>query len=261
MSHKEAESGSGFRLRVAGRAATLTLDLPPLNVLTIASCRALHEAVHLLSNTSDVGVLVVEGAGKAFSAGVDIGEHRVETAATMLHAFHAFCRSLLDFPRPTIARVHGPALGGGCEVVLCCDLAVAAATATLGLPEITLGVFPPLAAMLLPRLSGRRAAATAILWGEVLPAEAAQRLGLVSETVPDERLNEVVARRAARSTELSGAALRLARRAIRRGPIGTCEEALKDIEAIYLQELMRTEDATEGLNAFLEKRPPSWKHR
>src|SRR5262245_17880856 len=225
MSHMEAESGAGFRLRVAGRVATLTLDRPPLNVLTIASSQALHEAVHRLSSADDVGVLILEGAGKAFSAGVDVGEHRAGTAATMLHAFHAFCRSLLDFPRPTIARVHGPALGGGCEVVLCCDLAVAGASATLGLPEITLGVFPPLAAMLLPRLSGRRAAAEAILWGEVLPAEAAQRLGLVSETVPDERLDEVVARRAARSTQLSGTALRLARRAIRRGPVGACEEA------------------------------------
>ena len=138
---------------------------------------------------------------------------------------------------------------------------MAGTTATLGMPEITLGVFPPLAAMLLPRLSGRRAAAEAILWGEVLPAEAAQRLGLVSETVPDERLDEVVARRAARSAQLSGAALRLARRAIRRGSVGPCEEALKDVEAIFLQELMRTEDATEGLNAFLEKRQPSWKDR
>jgi cyclohexa-1,5-dienecarbonyl-CoA hydratase len=261
MSHKGAETGPGFRLRVAGRVATLTLDRPPLNVLTIASCRALHEAVHRLSSMEDVGALVVEGAGKAFSAGVDVGEHSKGTVAAMLDAFHAFCHSLLDFPRPTIARVHGPALGGGCEVVLCCDLAVAAASATLGLPEITLGVFPPLAAMLLPRLSGRRAAAEAILWGEVLPAEAAQRLGLVSETVPDQRLDEIVAQRAARCSQLSGAALRLAGRAIRRGAVGTCEEALKDIEAIYLQELMRTEDATEGLNAFLEKRPPSWKHR
>lgn len=261
MSHKGVESGPGFRLRVEGRVATLTLDSPPLNILTIASCRALHEAVRRLSNMEDVGALVVEGAGKAFSAGVDVGEHGKETVAAMLDAFHAFCHSLLDFPRPTIARVHGPALGGGCEVVLCCDLAVAAASATLGLPEITLGVFPPLAAMLLPRLSGRRAAAEAILWGEVLPAEAAQRLGLVSETVPDQRLDEVVAQRAARCSRLSGAALRIAARAIRRGAVGTCEEALKDIEAIYLQELMRTEDATEGLNAFLEKRPPAWKHR
>jgi cyclohexa-1,5-dienecarbonyl-CoA hydratase len=179
----------------------------------------------------------------------------------MLHAFHAVCRALLDFPHPTIARVHAAALGGGCEVVLCCDLAVAGASAKLGLPEITLGVFPPLAAVLLPRLAGRRAAVEAVLCGEVLPAESALRLGLLSEVVPDDRLDERIAARAARLTGLSGAALRLARRALRRGAEGPLEGALKDVEDIYLKELMRTEDANEGLKAFLEKRQPSWRHR
>jgi len=261
MREKELQTGRGFRLTIVERVATLTLDLPPLNVLDIAACRSLNETLHGLSALDEVGVLVVAGAGKAFSAGVDVGEHRAESAATMLHAFHAFCRTLLDFSRPTLARVHGAALGGGCEVVLCCDVAVAGASARLGLPEVTLGVIPPVAAVLLPRLAGRRAAAEAVLWGEVLPAEAALRLGFVSEVVPDDRLDERVAQRAASVTRLSAAAMRIARKALRRGAVGQPEEALKDVEEIYLQELMRTEDATEGLKAFLEKRPPSWRHR
>ena len=254
-------SGGGFRITVADRVATLMLDRPPLNVLDIRTSKALAEALRGLSAPDEVGVLVVTGAGKVFSAGVDVGEHRAPTAAAMLRAFHSFCRVLLDFPRPTIARVHGPALGGGCEVVLCCDLAVGGASAHLGLPEITLGVFPPLATVLLPRLAGRRAAAEAILWGEVLPAEAARRLGLLSEVVRDDRLDARVAERAARASRLSAAALRVARRALRRGAEGSPAEALPAVEKIYLRELMRTEDAGEGLESFLEKRPPAWKHR
>jgi cyclohexa-1,5-dienecarbonyl-CoA hydratase len=261
MNESRQETSHGFRLAVAERVATLTLDRPPLNVLTIAACRSLYEALHRLSASDQVGVLVVAGAGRAFSAGVDVAEHRPETASSMLHAFHAVCRALLDFPHPTIARVHGAALGGGCEVVLCCDLAVAGASAKLGLPEISLGVFPPVAAVLLPRLAGRRAAAEAVLWGEILPAESALRLGLVSEVVPDDRLDERIAQRTARLTGMSATALRLARRALRRGAEGPLEGALKDVEEIYLNELMRSEDASEGLKAFLEKRPPSWRHR
>ncbi|HKQ98015.1 MAG TPA: enoyl-CoA hydratase/isomerase family protein, partial [Candidatus Polarisedimenticolia bacterium] len=128
----------GFRVTVEKRIATLTIDRPPVNVLDIQTCRSLAGAVHGLAGLDDVGVLIVEGCGKAFSAGVDVGEHQAPTAEAMLQAFHAFCRGLLDFPRPTIARVHGPALGGGCEVVLSCDLSVASESATLGLPEIGL---------------------------------------------------------------------------------------------------------------------------
>jgi cyclohexa-1,5-dienecarbonyl-CoA hydratase len=251
----------GFQVSVEKRIATLTLDRPPLNVLDIATSRALAETVHGLAGLDDVGVLVVAGRGKAFSAGVDVGEHQPATAAAMLRAFHAFCRGLLEFPRPTIARVHGAALGGGCEVVLCCDIAVASAAAKLGQPEIALGVFPPLAAVLLPRIAGRRAAAETILWGEVWPATEALRLGLVSEVVAADALEARVAARAERATTLSGAALRQARRALRRGAVGPLDEALRTAEEAYLNDLMRTEDAGEGLQAFLEKRPPVWRHR
>jgi len=261
MRDKSEAIEAGFRMSLAGRVATLTLDRPPLNILNITTCRALHAALQDLAARDEVGVLVVAGAGKAFCAGVDVAEHEASLAPIMLQAFHAFCRALLDFPRPTIARVHGPALGGGCEVALCCDLAVSGASAKVGLPEITLGLFPPVAAVLLPRLAGRRAAAEAILWGDALPAASALRLGLVSEVVPDDRLDARVTERAGRAAQLSGSALRLAREALRRGAEGPPEAALQRVERVYLEDLMRTRDAGEGLKAFLEKRPPIWSQR
>src|SRR5262249_41472324 len=129
---------SGYEVTVEARVATLTLHRPPLNVLDIALCRTLTRTVHGLAGLDEVRVLVRTGAGKACSAGAAVGGHRPATASDSLRAFHELCRSILDFPRPTIARVHGAALGGGCELVLACDLAVASASARLGQPEILL---------------------------------------------------------------------------------------------------------------------------
>ncbi|HET8947068.1 MAG TPA: enoyl-CoA hydratase-related protein [Candidatus Polarisedimenticolia bacterium] len=254
-------TGVGFDIAVRDRVARLTLRRPPLNILNIETCRALATAVRGLAAHADVGVLVVAAEGRSFSAGVDIGEHLPPKAAQGLRTFHAFCRALLLFPRPTVARVQGDSLGGGLEVVLCCDVAIASSSARLGLPEIGLGVFPPLAASLLPRLAGRRAAAEAILWGEALTAERALRLGFVSEVVPAADLEAAVERRARRVASLSGAAVALARRAILRGAEGPLEPALRAVESIYLRQLLKTRDAREGLEAFLDKRPPTWKHR
>lgn len=251
----------GFDLAVKDRVARLTLRRPPLNILNIETCRALATALRGLAARADVGVLVVAAEGRSFSAGVDIGEHLPPKAVQSLRSFHAVCRALLAFPRPTVARVHGDALGGGLEIVLCCDVAIASYSARLGLPEIGLGVFPPLAATLLPRVAGRRAAAEAILWGEALPAERALRLGFVSEVVPSVELDAAVQSRARRVASLSGAAVALARRALLRGAEGPIEPALRAVESTYLKRLLRSRDAREGLEAFLDKRPPAWKHR
>ncbi len=250
-----------FEITVKDRIAHLTLRRPPLNILDIATCRGMRAALRGLQARTDVGVLVLAADGRSFSAGVDIGEHLPPRATASLRSFHDVCRAILAFPRPTIARVHGDAFGGGVEMVLCCDVGIASSSARLGLPEIGLGVFPPLAAALLPRLAGRRAAAEAILWGEALPAEKALRLGFVSEVVSAAELDATVDRRARRVASLSGAAVALARRAILRGAEGPLLPALGAVETIYRNRLLRTRDAREGLEAFLEKRPPAWKHR
>jgi cyclohexa-1,5-dienecarbonyl-CoA hydratase len=254
-------TGAGFDIAVRDRVARLTLHRPPLNILDIATCRGIAAALRDLAGRADVGVLIVAAEGRSFSAGVHIGEHLPPKAAQSLRAFHAVCRALLAFPRPTVARVQGDALGGGLEVVLCCDVAIASYSARLGLPEIGLGVFPPLAATLLPRIAGRRAAAEAILWGEALPAEKALRLGFVGEVVPSVDLDAAVNLRARRVASLSGTAVALARRAMLRGAEGPLEPALRSVESIYLKRLLRTRDAREGLEAFLDKRAPAWKHR
>lgn len=255
-----APAGRGFDIAVRDRVARLTLRRPPLNILDIPLCRSLTTALRDLARRRDVGVLVVAAEGRSFSAGVDIGEHLPPKAVESLRSFHAVCRALLTFPRPTVARVHGDAYGGGLEIVLCCDVAVASASARLGLPEIGLGVFPPLAAALLPRIAGRRAAAEAVLWGEAMPAERGLRLGLVSEVTPAADLDAVVERRARRVASLSGAAVALARSALLRGAEGSFAASLTSVEGIY-RRLLRTRDAIEGLEAFLGKRPPAWRHR
>ncbi|HZN04657.1 MAG TPA: enoyl-CoA hydratase-related protein [Candidatus Polarisedimenticolia bacterium] len=254
------QAGRGFEIAVRERVARLTLRRPPLNILDIVLCRAIAGALRDLARRRDVGVLLLAAEGRSFSAGVDIGEHLPPKAAASLRSFHSVCRALLTFPRPTVARVHGDALGGGLELVLCCDVAVASSSARLGLPEIGLGVFPPLAAALLPRIAGRRAAAEAILWGEAMPAERGLRLGLVSEVVPAADLDAVVERRARRVASLSGAAVALARSAMLRGAEGSFAASLTSVEGIY-RRLLRTRDAVEGLQAFLQKRPPDWRHR
>jgi cyclohexa-1,5-dienecarbonyl-CoA hydratase len=251
----------GFRLEIRERVATLTFDRPPVNVLDIRTLAGMTRALEEVAERRDVAVLVVGGAGSGFSAGVDVGEHLPEKVEEMIRTFHGFCRTLLDFPVPTLARIHGNALGGGCEVALCCDLAVAGASARVGQPEIRLGVFPPVAAVLLPRRAGWHAAAGAILWGGTFSAEAAVRVGLVSEVVPDDRLAGRVEELATRAAGISTAALRLARTALRRGAEGPAEEAIAAVERIYLDELMHTHDATEGIRSFLEKRAPRWRDR
>ena len=252
-------AGRGFEVTVRERVARLTLMRPPLNILDIALCRALATALRELARRRDVGVLLLAAEGRSFSAGVDIGEHLPPKAAASLRSFHAVGRALLEFPRPTVARVHGDAYGGGLELVLCCDVAIASTAARLGLPEIGLGVFPPLAAALLPRIAGRRAAAEAILWGEAMPAERGLRLGFVSEVSSAADLDHVVDRRVKRVASLSSAAVALARQAIRRGADGPLDAALRAVETIYLQKLLKSRDAREGLEAFLQKRPPRWK--
>src|SRR5262249_56804289 len=127
-----APTGAGFEVSMKERVARLTLRRPPLNILDIETCLGLEAALRGLAGRADVGVLVLAADGRSFSAGVDIGQHLPPKARRSLRSFHAVCRALLEFPRPTVARVHGDALGGGLELVLCCDVAIASSAARLG---------------------------------------------------------------------------------------------------------------------------------
>lgn len=236
----------------------ITFDRPPLNVLHTPMLEALHAA---LVDLGDARVLVVGGRGKAFCAGVDVGEHAPERAGPMLQRFHAVCRRLISLEIPTVASVQGAALGGGCEIVALCDVVVAARTATFGQPEIRLAAFPPVAAAALASVMGLRQAMALILLGEPISAEAAQATGLVTTVVESDRLEEETARIAGRLAAFSGPALRLAKRAGLGAFRRVFAEGLQEAERLYLDDLLATADAREGIIAFLEKRAPVWRHR
>jgi cyclohexa-1,5-dienecarbonyl-CoA hydratase len=179
----------------------------------------------------------------------------------MIEVFHGIFRRLQQLPIPTLAAVNGAALGGGMEVAIACDLVVAAAGAKFGQPEIKLAVFPPVAAVLLPRLVSPARAMELLLGGENLLAEEALRIGLVNRVFARESFAADLAAYVAPYLSLSRAALASTLKAIRAASGKPFGEALEAAETIYLKELMATEDAKEGLNAFIEKRKPVWKNR
>jgi cyclohexa-1,5-dienecarbonyl-CoA hydratase len=209
-------------------------------------------------------VAIVFDAAKecnAFSSGVAVEEHVEETIFQMLDSFHAIFRNLELIARPTIAIVDGAALGGGCELVAACDIVVASERARFGQPEIKLGVFPPVAAVLLPQVIGDKRARELILTGELIEAAEAARLGLVNYLLPGNELEQKTSELLSRFRNLSAAALAFTKEAIDLGRGRSLDSALTQMEALYLNELMKTYDATEGINAFMEKRKPEWRNR
>ncbi|MEE9164063.1 MAG: enoyl-CoA hydratase-related protein [Thermoplasmata archaeon] len=246
--------------RDAGRA-TLILRRPPLNILNIAMLEELEGALREVSQTGDARVLVLRGEGKAFSAGVDVADHTEDRIESMLRTFHRVLMGLFDLEIPTVARVHGHCLGGGLELAMACDLVYAASGSTLGQPEIRLASFPPFGAALYPLLLGLRGAAELILLGRNIPAERALEMGVVNGVRPPDELDARIDEICAELEGNSRIAMGLAKRAIRRGLTLRPEEALREAERIYLEELRATEDAREGLAAFREKRKPLWRDR
>lgn len=241
--------------------ATLTINRPPFNVLDIPTMVEVNAALDLCLEDPNVRLLVITGAGeKAFSAGVEIADHTPDKVDAMIDTFHGIFRRLERMRVPTIAAINGAALGGGMELAIACDLIVAAAGAKIGQPEIKLAVFPPVAAVLLPRLVSPAKAMEIILGGENFSAEEGLAMGLVNRVFPKESFASDLQTFLKPFASLSGAALISARRAIREAAGKPFAEALASAERIYLNELMVTDDAKEGLAAFLERRKAVWRH-
>jgi cyclohexa-1,5-dienecarbonyl-CoA hydratase len=230
-----------------------------VNVINIPFLKQLGKGIEELMADTSVRVLILRAEGKLFSAGVDVADHTDEKVGEMIPLFNKICCQLADFPVPTIAVVHGHALGGGCELVICCDFAVMAANAKIGQPEIQLAALAPIAALRLPHMIGYRATADILLTGRNLTAEEALDIGLINAVVALDEIEEWVDEKAAQLTSLSRAALMLNKRAIELG-YESWARNLPDMEDLYLRDLMGTADAHEGLAAFMEKRPPEWKH-
>jgi cyclohexa-1,5-dienecarbonyl-CoA hydratase len=242
------------------RIAHLVLSKPPLNILDIPMMLEISEALDRLS--TKVGfVLFSAAADRGFSAGADVRDHAPGRAAKMLESFHGIVRRIASSNWITIAAVHGVCLGGGCELATFCDFVVADETATFSQPEIKLGCFPPVAVVTFPRLMGPRAATDMILSGRTLSAIEAREMGLVSRVVPAGKAQEAATRLLVELGALSPAALRLGRRALGRFAGAEFEAALRESERLYIRELLRTEDAAEGVRAFIEKRAPVWQGR
>jgi cyclohexa-1,5-dienecarbonyl-CoA hydratase len=252
-----------IQFTIAERVARVTFARPPLNVLTIAMMKEITDAINRVSTMRDVCAIVFAATpgARAFSAGVSIEEHRQDTIFQMLDAFHGIFRTLNTVSKPVIALVSGVALGGGCEFVAFADIVIAARSARFGQPEIKVGVFPPVAAFMLPRVVGDKKAREMILTGELLTAEAAHSLGLVTHVVEDAQLEERAEQLLGVLRKLSVPALEVSRRAMVETMGLGFEDALKRSEDLYLNRLMSYKDPHEGVEAFIEKRPPKFKHR
>jgi cyclohexa-1,5-dienecarbonyl-CoA hydratase len=260
--HAAASSAEGSRcVRVerSGAVARLVLDRPPLNVLNLQMLAELEDAFTGLSNERSLKCVVVTGAGRAFCAGVDVADHTEDRVGRMLERFHGAVRRLMALPCPVVAAVNGAALGGGCELLMACDVVLARDDAKIGQPEIRLGAFPPVAAAVLPGLIGRQRTLDLILTGRTMTAEEAREIGLVTRVLAVETFEADVEAYAALLASRSGPVLRLAKRAVTETADLPLQEAVGRAERIYLEELMRLEDAHEGVLAFMEKRDPVWK--
>jgi cyclohexa-1,5-dienecarbonyl-CoA hydratase len=251
-----------INFRTEDRVARITFARPPLNVFNIEMMREIGKALGECAQRELVAIVFdADKDCRAFSAGVAVEEHVQETIFQMLDAFHSIFRSLEQLGKPTIALVDGAALGGGCELVAACDIVIASDRSRFGQPEIKLGVFPPVAAVLLPLVIGEKRARELILTGEIIDALEAGRLGLCNHVVPGVHLEQKLLEVLAKLRELSGTSVGFARQSLDLGRGRSIDAALNEQENIYLHELMKTQDANEGVKAFMEKRKPVWRNR
>jgi cyclohexa-1,5-dienecarbonyl-CoA hydratase len=245
-------------LRIEAPIARVTLNNPPLNVIDIALMEELLLALQDLEARSDISVVVLGGTKKAFSSGVDVAAHTSDKVEEMLTKFHAIVRAILSSRKVLVASVRGLCLGGGAELAMMSDLIVTSEVATWGFPEIQLACFPPVASVALAALVGQKRAADLILTGRKIEGIEAGFMRLANSAVPDHLVEKKVEELLARLATLSPVALAATKKAMYVWDAMHFDKGLARAEKIYLEELMQTEDAREGVQAFLEKRTPRW---
>lgn len=258
---RSPEEFEHVRLRLDGPAARLTLDRPEHNLLNETMLREIADGIDWLANRDDVKLLVLDSSCKVFCGGIDIGEYTSQRVFQMLDAFHAVFAAMLAVAKPVLCVVNGPAIGGGAELAAFGDLVIATPRAKFAQPEISIGVFPPLASTILPYLVGPKVALEIVLTGESVTAERALELGLVNRLVSEAQLEKTVAELVKLICSHSGPVLSMAKRAVLGGMGLSLHDGLKNSMNIFLNELYRLEDSQEGLRALVEKRKPHWKNR
>jgi enoyl-CoA hydratase len=249
---------TALEVEVADRIATITLDRPDqLNALTADMCDELAAALRELEGRDDVRVVVVTGRGRAFCAGADVrgGSGR----PLPIYDRYTFFNVLEDHPRPTIAAINGACIGGGLELALCCDLRIAADDAKIGLGEVKLGVIPAGGGTArLPRLVGPARAKELMFLGDRMTGAEAADLGIVNRSVPAAELPAATRTLAERLAAGAPKAIRAIKQCVNVGMQLGLLEAI-NYEGVLSREVLKTEDAIEGMRAFAEKRPPEFK--
>ena len=255
----EATRRRAMKIRFASddHAYRITLDDPPLHILDIEMLEQLREAISRVRN--DRHALIISSTGdRAFCAGASVSDHLGDRVATMLARFHDCFRMLARLDVVTIAVVRGAALGGGCALALGGDVVLASERSKFGQPEINLGVFPPVAAYQFSRHLAPRKGLELLLSGEPVDAATAERLGLANVVFPEADFDQKCQAWMQRLFKQSASSLRLAKKAFRIAQSADFDQRLAEVERLYLDELMKTDDANEGLKAFIEKRKPVW---
>jgi cyclohexa-1,5-dienecarbonyl-CoA hydratase len=244
---------------IRGPVARITLSHPPLNVIDIPMMEQLAAALVEIEAKPEIVAVIVAGGQKAFSVGVDVAAHTPDKVEEMLTKFHAVIRAVVATKKVTIAAVHGHCLGGGAELAMVCDLVYTSELATWAFPEIKLACYPPVAATALAALVGQKHAADLILTGRSITGKEAASIGLANAVVAEVDLERTVQEAIDYLTKLSPAALALAKKAFYAWDSIHFDKGLARAEKIYFEELMKTEDAHEGITAFMQKRQPVWK--
>jgi cyclohexa-1,5-dienecarbonyl-CoA hydratase len=240
-------------------AARVTLANPPLNIIDLTMMDELLAALEDIEQRSDICAIMFAGSARAFSAGVDIRIHTPDKVQPMLAKFHSIIRAVLATKKVTIAAVEGACLGGGAELALVCDMVYTARDATWGFPEITLGCYPPVAAVALPALVGQKRAAELVFTGRQISGDDALAIGLATGAARGEELGLMVNDVVARLEKLSPTSLAMTKKAFYAWDSIHLDKGMARSESIYLEELMHTADAQEGIQAYIEKRKPVWK--
>lgn len=242
-----------------GQVVELLLAEPPANIVTEKAIVALSAALRELAGRTGVKLVIIGGKGDHFSYGASVEEHQRPAVDWMLPKFHQMIGALLELPMPTLARVSGRCFGGGFELAMACSMMFVDETVSAGVPEVKLGVFPPVAAALLGALVPGNLAHELILTGRSCDAAELTRLGLANQVAPKGKLDSTVSGFVEKHVlPQSAAALRHANRAARLAIVQRYRALIPVLEKQYLTELMTTKDANEGIAAFIEKRRPVW---
>lgn len=245
----------------AGGRADLAFNNPPHNLLSVEMLEEIIHALDTLRDDDSLKVLLIKGDSDTFCGGVRIEDIVADKIGALMPLYSRIYNYLNDIRGVTISAVMGEASGFGCEIAAFCDICIAAENAIFSFPQIRLGLFPPIATAILPRLIGRNRTIDWITSGRRVTATEAMEASMVARTIPDLALITYADAYAERLNSFSAPAVVLAKRAIDQALYTPAMEALRTTEALYMLDLMNSLDPTEGLNASLEDRDPVWKNK